>query len=185
MNKPVIITALAALSLASISVSATAQNPSGYAGQQHRAIKALSEQEIADLTNGRGMGLAKVAELNSYPGPMHVLELADRLELTIKQRAATEALMRAMHQKARPLGVQIIDAERDLDRAFAENRIDAAGLKRRVDAIAALQGKLRTAHLETHLSQRALLTPAQIARYDELRGYRSNVAPINEGHRHH
>jgi hypothetical protein len=42
-----------------------------YAGQQTRAIKALSSQEEQDLRLGRGMGLAKAAELNGYPGPMH------------------------------------------------------------------------------------------------------------------
>ena len=36
-------------------------------------IRGLSEQEIDDLTNGRGMGLARAAELNGYPGPLHVL----------------------------------------------------------------------------------------------------------------
>ena len=54
-----------------------AQTP--YAGMQTRPIKALSEQQIADLGAGRGMGLALAAELNGYPGPSHVLELADKL----------------------------------------------------------------------------------------------------------
>ena len=36
---------------------------------------------MADLRAGRGMGLALAAELNGYPGPAHVLELADKLDL--------------------------------------------------------------------------------------------------------
>ncbi len=32
------------------------------------------------------MGLALAAELNGYPGPAHVIELADSLELTEAQR---------------------------------------------------------------------------------------------------
>lgn len=47
-----------------------------YAGQQTRTIKALSDDEIAALRNGEGMGMAKAAELNGYPGPIHVLSLA-------------------------------------------------------------------------------------------------------------
>ena len=43
--------------------------PSPYAGQESRAIKALSDSEIDDLANGRGMGLAKAGELNGYPSP--------------------------------------------------------------------------------------------------------------------
>ena len=39
--------------------NATAQTTSPYAGQQQRTIKALSDQEIGDLLEGRGMGLAK------------------------------------------------------------------------------------------------------------------------------
>src|ERR1700731_1837605 len=84
--------------------AAMAQGPSPYAGQERRPIKALSETEMRDLAEGRGMGLAKAAELNSYPGPMHVLELADRLGLSEAQRAASEALIPPMRQKAVALG---------------------------------------------------------------------------------
>jgi hypothetical protein len=44
---------------------------SPYAGEQGRAIKALSQKEVSDLLDGAGMGYAKAAELNRYPGPMH------------------------------------------------------------------------------------------------------------------
>jgi hypothetical protein len=45
------------------------QSHSPYAGQEKRAVKTLSpDEEIQALLNGRGMGLAKVAELNHYPG---------------------------------------------------------------------------------------------------------------------
>ena len=43
---------------------------SPYAGFEQRAVKGLSADEIADLRSGRGMGLALVAELNGYPGPV-------------------------------------------------------------------------------------------------------------------
>ena len=79
----------AALLLTSAAV-ANAQTP--YAGMQTRPIKALSEQQMADLSAGRGMGLALAAELNGYPGPSHVLELADRLELSADQRASIQRL---------------------------------------------------------------------------------------------
>ena len=65
------------------------------------------------------MGLARAAELNSYPGPMHVLELADRLALTEDQRAATQALMARMRSEAQRVGAAIIAAEQTLDRDFA------------------------------------------------------------------
>ena len=169
------------LLLASV-VAATAQSPSPYAGQEQRPIKAVSETEMGDLAQGRGMGLAKAAELNSYPGPLHVLELADRLGLSAAQRAASEALIAPMRDKAIALGAQIIAAERDLDRAFAEGSVDATSLRRQVGKIAALQGELRVTHLETHLAQRTILTPEQIARYDSLRGYGSSATPNHNRH---
>jgi hypothetical protein len=57
---------------------------------QTRAIKALSEWQVSDLSAGRGMGLAMAAELNGYAGPSHVLELADKLELSSDQRGRTK-----------------------------------------------------------------------------------------------
>src|SRR5712692_7148759 len=42
---------------------------SGSRGQEGRAIKSLSAEETADLLAGRGMGAARAAELNHFPGP--------------------------------------------------------------------------------------------------------------------
>jgi len=54
------------------------EDHSPYAGQENRTIKALSQGEIKNFLSGAGMGFAKAAELNHYPGPKHVLELADQ-----------------------------------------------------------------------------------------------------------
>ncbi len=87
---------------------AAAQGHQPYAGQERRAIKASSESEIADLLAGRGVGLAKAAELNAYPGPMHVLEHAAALELAPAQRAAIEAIHAKMAAAAQTLGRAIV-----------------------------------------------------------------------------
>ncbi|MDP1883552.1 MAG: hypothetical protein Q8K88_11820, partial [Bradyrhizobium sp.] len=89
--------------------SAFAQPP--YAGMQTRPIKALSEQQVADLGAGRGMGLALAAELNGYPGPSHVLELADKLDLTVEQRASVQTLLDSMKVEAVPLGAKLLEQE--------------------------------------------------------------------------
>lgn len=165
-----------------------AQTATPYAGQQERAIKALSDREIEDLRAARGMGLAKAAELNSYPGPAHVLELAPQLHLTDAQRKSTQALFDSMLAKAMPLGAQIIAAERALDRAFAQAQITPEELHAHLRKIAKLRGELRAVHLEAHITQRALLNKAQIARYDTLRGYGTHGAPAGEhapGGQHH
>ena len=173
----------ASLIITAAMATSTAQTPSPYRGHEQRTIKALSDEEMGDLIEGRGMGLAKAAELNSYPGPLHVLQLAEQLELSDQQRAATNLLYAKMRERAVSIGGQIIEAERTLDRAFADGRIEPATLRSQLDAIAILQGNLRAVHLETHLAQRSLLTPEQISRYGTLRGYGDNRTP-HEGHRH-
>jgi Spy/CpxP family protein refolding chaperone len=154
--------------------------PTPYAGEQTRAIKALSPQEAQDLIDGKGMGLAKAAELNSYPGPMHVLELAQALQLSDAQRDSSTRLMHSHKDEARKLGRQLVDAERELDQAFATGQIDAASLTARLQRIGALQAAVRDSHLQTHLKQTALLTPAQIAQYNQLRGYASGAASTHK-----
>jgi hypothetical protein len=158
---------VAALLLASI--AANAETP--YAGMQTRPIKALSEQQVADLTAGRGMGLALAAELNGYPGPSHVLELADALELSADQRASVQQLFDSMKAEAIPLGVKLVEQETALNEKFAKRTVTPESLKASTSTAATTQGTLRETHLKYHLQTVALLTPAQLRRYAELRGY--------------
>lgn len=79
-----------------------------YAGMQMRPVEALSDQQFADLKAGRGMGLALAAELNGYPGPVHVLELSKELSLTAQQRAQVENLFAEMKREAVPLSERLI-----------------------------------------------------------------------------
>lgn len=144
---------------------------SPYAGQQQRSIKALSDEEVEAFLEGKGSGYAKAAELNDYPGPMHVLELADKLHLSNAQREKTQTLLHAHKEEVRMLGTELVNAERDLDLAFAEKRIDHHVLRQKMTEIAVLQSDIRHAHLRTHLEQTALLSHHQIARYSVLRGY--------------
>jgi hypothetical protein len=150
---------------------------SPYAHQGSSELKTLSQQEVDDLVNGAGMGLARAAELNQYPGPRHVVELADSLGLSDEQRRAVEEIFVAMQGQARALGRRILDAEKALDAAFAGGQQTETALAAAVSEIARLQGELRTVHLQAHLETRALLTQHQIHEYDRLRGYRS-------GHEH-
>jgi Spy/CpxP family protein refolding chaperone len=173
----------ASLIIVATTATGIAQTTSPYSGQEQRTIKALSDEEIRDLLEARGMGLAKAAELNSYPGPLHVLQLAAELGLSDAQRKATDSLYANMRQRALSIGRQIIEAERALDRAFANGGIEPATLRSQVGAIATLQGELRAVHLEAHLAQQALLTPEQVAQYDVLRGYRGSLMP-RDSHRH-
>ena len=164
---------LAVLALAAASVSpALAQHHAPYAGHQHRQLKALSEQQVADLRTGRGMSLALAGELNGYPGPMHVLELSDQLSLRSDQRARVEELFDAMKRGAIGLGETLIAQEAGLDRAFATRQISDETLEALTARIAQTQGELRAVHLKYHLRTAELLTAQQRERYAALRGYR-------------
>ena len=149
-----------------------------YEGMQTRSIKALSDQQIADLGAGRGMGLALAAELNGYPGPSHVLELADQLDLSAQQRSSMQNLFDQMKAEAVSLGSRLIEQETQLDRQFAHRTVTPESLKASTAAIAQIQGALRETHLKYHLLTSKVLTPPQTMKYAELRGY-------GAGYRHH
>lgn len=142
-----------------------------YAGLQQRDIKALSEQQIADLRAGRGMSLALPAELNGYPGPAHALELAEPLRLSPEQRSKTQALFDRMQQEAKALGEEVIAAERALDRLFKDKRVGPENLASATSRAATVQGRLRESHLRYHLAMMDVLTAEQVDRYKRLRGY--------------
>jgi Spy/CpxP family protein refolding chaperone len=162
---------------------AFAQHPSPYAGQQDRDIKALSPDEVRDYLDGKGMGLARAAELNGYPGPMHVLDLAGPLALSAEQRASTQALFESMRSRAIEAGRALVEAERELDALFRQRTINEAQLAQALARIGERQAQVRRVHLEAHLAQTALLTPAQVQRYAELRGYAQDAAHGN-AHQH-
>jgi Spy/CpxP family protein refolding chaperone len=170
--------ALALLLIAATGARAPAQHlehapPAPYAGQQARTVTSFSEEDLAELRRGGGWGLAKPAELNGYPGPAHLLELARELDLSVEQQARIREVFEAMQRQAVAAGERLIEAEAALDAAFRERRVTRDALGDLLAQAEAARRTLRFVHLEAHLSMPALLTPQQIARYGELRGYRA------------
>jgi len=142
------------------------------AAQGHSHTKALSEDEVHQFLAGAGMGYAKAAELNGYPGPMHVLELADKLGLNAQQLDATRRLMESHKAEARALGAKRVDAERRLEALFRSGKdLESRELAEAVRAAGALEAEYRLSHLETHRRMRGLLSDEQSSRYAALRGY--------------
>jgi hypothetical protein len=163
--------------------SLAAADTTPYAGLETRAIKALSDDQIADLRAGRGMGLALAAELNAYPGPSHVLELGDRLALSAEQRRTTERLFAEMKTEAVALGAEVLRGEAELDRSFAEHSVSPETLRARLVELGMRQGELRYTHLKYHLAMLDILTLKQIEQYRALRGY--TAAPNGPDAHHH
>ena len=173
----------AALAVAVPAVQAAPTSP--YAGQEARDIKALSPAEIEGYLAGEGSGFAKAAELNHYPGPAHVLELAAALALTPAQHEQTERVFRGMRDEAKRLGAELIAAEQALDELFARGQATPEALRTALARIGSTRTELRRVHLQAHLDQRVILTDAQVARYDQLRGYAGGGGyGHGQGHRH-
>ena len=168
----------AIISVLILAAAAASAQQRPYAGLEQRPLKALSAEQIADLRAGRGMNLALAAELNGYPGPVHVLEHADALALTAQQRERTRTHHEAMKNEAIALGERLIGEETALDRAFADRTITPQILADATAAIGRTQAALRATHLRYHLAQAELLSAEQMRRYAELRGY----APGGQGH---
>jgi hypothetical protein len=164
-------TFLAVLAAALLFAPALHAQHQPYSGLQQRAIKALSDQQLEDLRAGRGMGLALAAELNGYPGPLHVIEFSDALELDRAQRTKMQTLFEAMKRETIAIGERLIEQERELDHAFVSKSVTQESLDAITRRIGATQAALRAAHLKYHLATVETLTPHQIKRYAELRGY--------------
>ena len=157
---------------------------SDYIGQEKRKIKSLSADDIEQLKNGKGWGLAKAAELNGMPGPIHILQMKDKIALTAEQEMKVRALYESMKSKAVPLGQRLIQLESELNNAFASKTITKESLEKQLGAISEVRKQLRYVHLETHLMTPNILTAKQIDDYNRLRSYHTGdpCKNVPEGH---
>lgn len=177
-NQPVIIMkcTLFALLAAVLPFAAVAEevhiHASPYLGQESRRIKSLSEEDLDELARGGGWGLAKAAELNGMPGPSHVLEMKRELALTAEQLAATQRIFDRMRAGAVTEGRRLIAAELALESGFQDGPIGEERLRSRLRQIEASRVELRFIHLAAHLQTVRILSPTQVKRYYQLRGYR-------------
>jgi hypothetical protein len=144
---------------------------SPYAGTETAEGTTLTPLEIAQLREGEGMRLALPAELNQYPGPKHVLELADSLGLTPTQKHRIEDMRESMRVAAIGKGNEIIVVERHLAEVFRSGTATRDDVERITGHLGSLRGQLQAIHLGAHLEARLQLTDDQVAQYDRLRGY--------------
>lgn len=175
MKFKVIILVLILILIPTITFSAADHSyKSKYVGEEKREIKSLSETDIKELKNGKGWGLAKAAELNGVPGPVHLLEMKEEIDLSAKQIRAIEDIYQRMKQEAIPLGLALIELERELNNHFANRTITDELLNQILRRIAQVHRKLRYVHLSTHLKTPEILKSEQITLYNKLRGYSSD-----------
>jgi hypothetical protein len=171
------------ISAAALSLAILASGSMGSGGQVAEAAlalegvrvptRSLAPEELRDLQEGEGMGLARAAELNGYPGPAHILVAAraGKIDLYAEQREAIERIHAATKAKAQALGQQILAQEASLEAGFRTGHVVEAELARRVEDIARMLAELRLTHLRAHLLTAAILRPEQIEEYYQFRGY--------------
>jgi hypothetical protein len=159
---------------------------SPYVDERSTEIRGFTGKEIQDLRDGAGMGLARAAELNSYPGPRHLLDAVQqgRFETRGDQLKRLTEIFEGMKREAQRIGAAILGEEARLEAAFRSGAMTDGELRSRVSRIAQLQGELRSAHLAAHLATRAILTEQQIEEYNKLRGYTPNTSDDGSPHQH-
>jgi len=135
----------------------------------HQAAEACSAEFDKVVGEGRGFGLAFAADQNGYPGPLHVLELKDRLKLTADQEAKAQALLHAMFVESKPKSARLLEAEAKLRRLFADRAADDAAGRAAVAEVERARSEVRLVHLLTHLKTRELLSEDQRRIYHEAR----------------
>lgn len=160
---------------------------SPYAGQQDRSIKYLAAGEVTALKEGKGKalgGLAKPAELNSYPGPRHVLDMSGKLDLSAGQKQKIQSLFEDMKKEAKGVGQKFLKVEQQIDDAYADETMTDAKLERLLERSGELYGELRYTHLAYHFQTKDVLSSKQIQQYDELRGYSDEATDEHAGDAH-
>ena len=137
-------------------------------GQGQLLAQSCAEQFKTVVGEGRGFGMAFAADQNGYPGPMHVLELQDRLKLTPEQVAKAGELHAAVKAEL-PKSTRLLEAERRLERLFAERAATEDSVRAAVAEIERARTEVRLVHLLTHLRTRDLLSDEQRRLYHEAR----------------
>lgn len=157
------------------STSALAQHAhtmSPYAHTQSSEVPTLTPEEVRELRNGEGMGLARPAELNQFPGPKHLLDLVADLDLSPAQLARIKAIREKMKMRAIAKGREILETERRLADLFASGHPSVEEMNRITEHLGVMRGQLQAIHLLAHIESARELTADQIESYDRLRGYR-------------
>jgi len=127
-------------------------------------LSGVSEQEKEALLKGGGLGAGMIAMMNGYPGPKHVLEMGDELELTDAQRESIGTIYGKVKAESVELGTELVEKDKALAALFTSGSVSTKDVEKRSREIGELQGRLRAAHLNAHVQTHAELTPAQLAK---------------------
>ncbi len=121
---------------------------------------------------------------HGVPGPAHLLEMKNQIPLTDSQVAAINDIFKQMKAQAIEQGEALITLETELELMFRSSAVTPQALRAALDKIARARMDLRFTHLATHLKTPDILSPEQISKYNQLRGYANPdpCANVPDGH---
>jgi Spy/CpxP family protein refolding chaperone len=134
------------------------------------------------LLNGDDNGMAACAESNGYPGPKHVLDLAERLALTARQKHDLREIYDDMNTRARALGKMIVKIEEELNYAFNSGMLSQESAADDAESVGKMRGTLRGVHLSAHIRTKELLTKKQLEQYAAFRKEQMEKENDKAGH---
>src|SRR5712691_10503782 len=133
MKRAAPVVALAVLIVLAGSGAADAQHGAAHAGAEavphHTLVQTYEKVFEQNVAEGRGFGMAFAADQNGYPGPLHVLELKDRLKLTAEQEVRVQAMLAAMFAESKPKSARLLESEAKVRQLFAAAKADEAAVK--------------------------------------------------------
>ena len=142
-----------------------------YAGQEQPSVSSLAAADLNALKKGQGWGLANPAELNGYPGPIHVLKLVERLELIKAQISQVRAIYTKTNANARHISKAFVNSEVEPDALFKTGAATPDAIQRALKKSLQFRAELRAAHLNTHNKTVQRLTQHQRHLDSQLRRY--------------
>ena len=111
-------------------------------------------------------------------------EATKESELTEQQITQVQAVFERMAEAAVEAGAAYLEAERDLEKAFASDAASPDLVQRLTQKAGHARALLQAVHLNAHLETRQLLHDHQIQLYAKLRGYHLKPAEHQDSHTH-
>ena len=122
-----------------------------------------------ELLKADDAGQAQYADVNGFPAPKHLLDLAKELQLSDAQKKSLQTIYVGMRSRALELGKRIIGIEEELHQAFQEGLVSEKSVRDDTEQIGKLRGRLRAVYLNANMKAKDVLTNAQIESYKKLR----------------
>jgi Spy/CpxP family protein refolding chaperone len=157
------------------------QAEGGMQGMGGGMLGGVSAKEKEALLKGAGLGAGMIAMMNGYPGPKHVLEMGDELELTADQRESIGTIYGNVKAESVKYGTELVEKDEALTALFMSGSVSTGEVEKLSREIGELQGRVRAEHLNAHVETFEALTPAQREKLSSMQGMHQMHQGSGEG----